>query len=90
MNKIRHIVLSLEVNKWVLNKEKLDEISARLKPSPWKSFKQFTQKTSVSTSSAQTITKLLKLNYVFQSIHMVKSNPQLISFPRLVFSYTGT
>jgi hypothetical protein len=45
----------------LLTEEKLDEISARLENTPWKSLRCLAQETVVSKSSASTTTKLLKL-----------------------------
>ena len=53
----------------VLTEEILDETGERLEHTPQKSLKRLSQKTGVSVSSVQRVTKLLKLHLRIVNIH---------------------
>ena len=53
----------------VLTEETLDEIGERLEHTPQKSLKRLSQKTEVSLSPVQRLTKLLKLRIRIVNIH---------------------
>ena len=58
----------------VLTEEILDEIGERLEHTPNNSLKCLSQKTGVSVSSVQRVTKLLKLHKLIVNIHTSSHN----------------